>query len=153
VVNHDTLLYRHYAGDNPTGCYRVTAVDSNFNESPYSNWVCVDQCSYYELPNVFTPNNDGSNDTFVPLTPPDVVAKFIDKIDLKIYSRWGNLVYSTENPQIEWDGKADNSNIRVLPGVYYYVCDVYEKRISGIEHRVLTGFVHIFHNDEKVSPE
>ncbi|MGD9992180.1 MAG: gliding motility-associated C-terminal domain-containing protein [Salinivirgaceae bacterium] len=153
VVNRDTLHYRHYAGDNPTGCYKVTAVDSNYNESPYSNWVCVDQCSYYELPNVFTPNNDGSNDTFVPLTPPDIVSKFIDKIDLKIYSRWGNLVFSTENPQIEWDGKANNSNIRVAPGVYYYVCDVYEKRISGLEHRVLTGFVHIFHNDEKVLPE
>lgn len=151
VLNQDSTRYLHFAGENPSGCYAATAVDSSNNESDLSQQVCVDKCSYYELPNVFTPNNDGTNDLLVPLTPFEVVENFIDKIDLKIYSRWGNLVFETANPRIEWDGKQKQTNQRVAPGVYYYVCDVYEKRISGVEHRILTGFIHIFH-EKNVPP-
>jgi gliding motility-associated-like protein len=153
VLNHDSTTFMHYAGENPSGCYVVTAVDSSLNESAFSNWVCVDKCTYYELPNVFTPNNDGFNDLFIPITPLDIVTNFIDKIDLKIYSRWGNLVFETENPKIEWNGKQLQTNNLVTPGVYYYVCDVYERRISGTEHRILTGFIHVYHNKNNLNTE
>ncbi len=46
------------------GCYYVTAVDRSGNESRPSNTVCKDNCPYYELPNVMTPNADGKNDLF-----------------------------------------------------------------------------------------
>ncbi|HQV01636.1 MAG TPA: gliding motility-associated C-terminal domain-containing protein, partial [Bacteroidia bacterium] len=46
------------------GCYQVTAFDSLGNESALSNKVCVDNCPVYELPNIFSPNDDGKNDTF-----------------------------------------------------------------------------------------
>ena len=63
------------------------------------------------------------------------------------------MVYETTNPRIEWDGKCNKTNKLLQPGVYYYVCEVYEKRISGIEHNTLTGFVHIFYDDGKISHE
>jgi len=146
VLHPDSLQYKHILGEVLAGCYAVTAVDSSLNESGFSNIVCVDNCSYYELPNVFTPNGDGVNDFFIPITPAQVINKYVDKIDLKMYSRWGSLVYETTNPLIEWDGKSKQTKKILKPGVYYYVCDVYEKRISGIEHRILSGFVHIFYD-------
>ncbi len=151
VMNHDTLTYRHYSGETPSGCYKVTAVDSNLNESAFSNFVCVDICSYYELPNVFTPNGDGMNDTFIPLPPAEVIDNYIDHIELSIYSRWGNQVFETTDPHINWDAKSSQTDKKVTSGVYYYVCEVYEKRISGVEHRTLTGFVHVLYGQN--SPE
>ena len=147
VMNHDTLIYRHYAGKFPSGCYRVTSVDSNYNESPFSNYVCVDICDFYELPNIFTPNADGINDLMVPMTPADVIDHGIDHIDLKMYSRWGDLIFETTNPHIEWDATSSQTKVKVSPGVFYYVCEVYEKRISGVEHRTLTGFVHVIYGE------
>lgn len=147
VLHPDSLQYFHQQGEIFGACYAVTAIDSNFNESNFSNIICIDNCSYYELPNVFTPNGDGRNDLFIPITPQRVIDMYIESINLNIYSRWGSLVYETTNPRIEWDGKNNKSNKLLKPGVYYYVCEVYEKRISGIEHRTLTGFVHILYDD------
>ena len=68
------------------------------------------------IPNVLTPNNDGFNDTW-----------FIKNIDLfpknavRIVSRWGDEVFSTNNYQNNWDGTYGNG---LLPaGTYYYILD------------------------------
>ncbi|HEX6223165.1 MAG TPA: fibronectin type III domain-containing protein, partial [Chryseolinea sp.] len=45
-------------------CYKISAVDRSLNESELSDAVCNDNCPYYELPNVFTPNGDNCNDLF-----------------------------------------------------------------------------------------
>ncbi len=122
------------------GCYYVTAVDSFNNESLPSNPVCfdIDQCYLYELPNVFTPNGDGSNDQYRPF-PYD----FVDKIDIVIFNRWGTVVFKTEDPDINWDGKDKNSKNDCSVGVYYYVCDVFENRLGGIQKRTLQGIIHL----------
>ena len=65
-------------------------------------------------------------------------------VNMKIYNRWGKLVFKTENPDILWDGKDIDSKKPVTDGVYYYICDVYERRLTGIEPRAITGFIHIF---------
>ena len=50
------------------GCYKVYAVDRSGNRSEEpSNTVCNDNCPYYKLPNIITPNDDGTNDVFRPL--------------------------------------------------------------------------------------
>ena len=136
--------YRHHPENSMAGCYAVTAVDSVGNESTFSNIVCVDECINYELPNVFTPNGDGINDLFRPY-PHNIV----EKIDLKIYGRWGNLVYQTSDPDINWNAVHMDSGKKVPPGVYYYICDVFERRLTGLEPRYLIGFVHVLYSDEK----
>jgi hypothetical protein len=45
-------------------CYKVSAIDRAGNESDLSDEFCFDNCPYYELPNVFTPNGDMCNDYF-----------------------------------------------------------------------------------------
>ena len=51
-------LFSHQPEDGIIGCYAVTAVDTFFNESAFSNIECVSSCPIYDLPNTFTPNND-----------------------------------------------------------------------------------------------
>ncbi len=60
----DTVFYHRMSeGFMLAGCYAVSAIDSFENESAFSAKICVDNCIMYELPNVFTPNGDGINDT------------------------------------------------------------------------------------------
>ena len=139
--NHNS--YNHIPQVSMAGCYQISALDSAGNESILSNKICVDSCSYYELPNVFTPNGDGVNDILHPGP-----YKFVDHIDLKIFNRWGTLVFETTDPDINWNGRIANSNKKVSPGVYYYVCDVYEYRLTGIVPRTLKGFIHIFYSNK-----
>ncbi len=134
------------------GCYKVRAIDRSNNVGEFSEEVCVDNCPYYELPNVFTPNGDGCNDVFSAYHDRGGVdesgfgkcgdidaskcARFVRRVDLTIYNRWGGVVYTytgfgpsertDENSNsiyIDWDGVGDNGN-EVASGVYYYQAEV-----------------------------
>jgi gliding motility-associated-like protein len=137
----DTVFY-HRMGEGfmLAGCYAVTAIDSFENESAFSPKICVDKCPLYSLANVFTPNGDGINDFYISSN----LNNAVEKVDMKIFNRFGQLVFETSDPAINWDGKFRNSDNNVSSGVYYYVCDVYEPRISGIEIRTLVGFIHVY---------
>ena len=143
----DDTTYIHILQGSLAGCYAVTAVDSFGNESENSVLSCVDNCIDYKLPNVFTPNGDGMNDYFRPNS-----YSFVERVDMKIYNRWGNLVFRTEDPDINWDGKQMNTDRLVSPGVYYYVCDVFEQRLTGLEVRNLVGFVYVITEAGAVNP-
>ena len=145
INNPDDTTYIHYPENSLAGCYMVTAIDSFQNESAATNKVCADNCDYYSLPNTFSPNDDGVNDLFIPFP-----YQLVEKVDMKIYSRWGNLVFETENPDLNWDGRDMMTNSKVSSGVYYYVCDVWEYRLTGLEVRNITGFINLF-SDENVT--
>jgi len=137
IQDINTTFFLHDSLSSIAGCYAVTSVDSFENESAYSNIVCVDNCPYYELPNVFTPNDDGSNDFFTPLHP----YKYVKDIDIKIYNRWGTEVFRTNDPEIMWDGKSSQTKTNCSDGVYYYICIVNDIRLKGIIPRFLKGNV------------
>ena len=139
TLSPEDTTYLHFPAETLAGCYYVTAIDSFNNQSQPSPVVCVDECFSYSIPNVFSPNGDGINDILRPIELQEV-----EKIDLKIYNRWGQLVFETSDPLINWDGKHKDTNDLVSPGVYYYICDVYEKRLTGIEPRNITGFVYVY---------
>lgn len=129
-------------------CYKVSAVDRSGNESDLSEEFCFDNCPYYELPNVFTPNDDHCNDLFsaysdrYPLDENgndacgkvDVsdrkkrCARFVDHVNFTVYNRWGKEVYSYQSGTeqsiyIDWNGKDDGGK-DLAPGVYYYIAQV-----------------------------
>jgi len=141
--NRNDTSYNQIPDESLTGCYYVTAIDSFSNESNASIRVCLDECTGYELPNVFSPNNDDINDTYKALR-----TSYVEKVDFQVFNRWGLLVYKTEDPDIKWDGKLLDSNELVSPGVYYYICEVFEYRLSGLESYTLTGFIYVYSGDE-----
>lgn len=124
------------------GCYAITALDTFGNQSLMSNIVCVDNCPEYVLPNVFTPNADGTNDFFIPFP-----YQYIESIDIKIYDRWGVLVFETKDPALNWDGHDRTTGKLCTDGVYYYTCTVNEIRLQGIVPRKISGFFHLFGKD------
>ncbi|MEO1435538.1 MAG: gliding motility-associated C-terminal domain-containing protein, partial [Bacteroidota bacterium] len=134
----DTTL-THQPGFTVAGCYAVTAIDSVGNESVFSNIVCVDNCPIYELPNVFTPNGDGANDLYVPFP-----YRFIERVDIQIFNRWGQLVFETSDPDINWNG-TNFGGQDLKEGVYYYKALVFERRLDGIIGRgePLSGYIHL----------
>lgn len=121
------------------GCYYITAVDSIGNESPPSDTVCVDNCPRYILPNTFTPNGDGYNDLFRPR-----LKRFIAFVDFKVYNRWGNLVFETSDPDLNWSG-ANSNGTELADGTYHYICRVFEQKLDGnlpVETS-LSGFIEL----------
>jgi gliding motility-associated-like protein len=122
------------------GCYYITAVDSiqYGNESVPSNVICTDNCPSYWLPNIFTPNADGYNDLFVPFP-----YNFVESVELKIFNRWGQLVFETTDPDIRWNGTNIKTGKPLSEGVYYYTCLVNTIRLIGIDPVELNGFVHL----------
>ncbi len=123
------------------GCYAVAAVDSLGNESALSSTECIDNCPFYILPNTFTPNGDGNNDLFTPRQN-----FFISRVDFKVFNEWGNLVFETMDPELNWDGKSNSS--KVSAGTYYYVCDVFiQEGNNEIRHgEPLQGFINIVYD-------
>ena len=102
--------------------------------------VCFDNCPSYWLPNVFSPNGDGVNDFFSALVP----YSYVESIDIKIYNRWGQVIFETTDPDINWDGIHMDSGVLVPDGVYYYLCTVNTIRLTGTEPIILKGFFHLF---------
>ncbi|MFC2111501.1 gliding motility-associated C-terminal domain-containing protein, partial [Bacteroidota bacterium] len=141
INNPNDTVYIHTGLKSIAGCYTIVAVDSFINKSIFSNVVCVDidSCDLYSLPNVFTPNGDGYNDFFIPFP-----YSFVDHIDLQIFNRWGNIVFTSIDPDINWDGKNKDTHNIVPDGVYFFVCDVYEIRLEGLVKRNITGTVHVY---------
>jgi gliding motility-associated-like protein len=136
INDKSTFSYKHYPGDIIAGCYEVSAFDLVGNEGQKSVMICVDSCNFYEIPNVFTPNGDDINDRLIAKT-----SGLVEKIELKIFNRYGVLIFQTEEPKINWDGTYKGKI--VSPGVYFYQCEVYERRITGLEQFHLSGFVHV----------
>ena len=151
ITTIDDTTFTHTNDGSGAGCYVVTATDSvqYGNESDSSNVVCFDNCPYYWLPNVFTPNGDGSNDFFTALEP----YYHIESIDMHIYNRWGEQVFHTTDPDVKWDGIHMKSGNPATDGVYYYHCTLYTIRLTGIDPVNIKGFIHLFGQSEGTNTE
>lgn len=68
------------------------------------------------VPNTFTPNGDGTNDVFTILLNSNVLVKY-----LRIFNRWGNVVFQTTDINNYWDGFKSSSQVPV--GVYYWILE------------------------------
>lgn len=80
-------------------CYQITAFKSgDTSVISESNINCVSTEPRLYAPNVFTVNGDNLNDVFY------VQGIFIATFELKIYNRWGELVFMTNNMYEGWDG-------------------------------------------------
>jgi CHU_C Type IX secretion signal domain len=141
-------------------CYKVRAVDRAGNESELSEEFCFDNCPYYELPNVFTPNDDNCNEKFSAygdperspncgaIDDPGKCARFVLDVDFVVYNRWGKEVYRLPQGKersiyIRWNGR-DSDGKELSAGVYYYKADVYFNTVDPAkERKEMKGWVHL----------
>ncbi|MFD1874757.1 gliding motility-associated C-terminal domain-containing protein [Hymenobacter bucti] len=124
------------------GCYQVQAVNAARVRSALSNVACQDNCAFFLLPNIFTPNGDGLNERFRPKT-----ASAIRRTHIQIFNRWGRKVYeSDKDPYINWDGGGAPNEVgtsgKVSDGIYYYLAEVEFADFAGTK-RTYKGWVEI----------
>jgi len=97
----EDVMYTVLATDPLTGCLVSDSINVEvvFAE-PY-------------VPNVFTPNGDGTNDKF------EVFAEGLENFYMAIYNRWGERVFETFNQETGWDGSFHNTDLD--PDVFVYI--------------------------------
>jgi hypothetical protein len=151
-------------------CYKVSSVDRSNNESELSEASCNDNCPYYELPNVFTPNDlnecnstfgawrhreyymNGIDENGVPNWKCGEVdkkcARFVRAVELTVYNRWGKEVYSYRSGgertiYIDWDGRAEDGS-ELAAGIYYYSAEVtFDVVDPDKRNQIIKGWVHL----------
>jgi hypothetical protein len=148
-------------------CYKVTAVDAQGIESDRSEIVCNDNCPYFELPNIFTPNGDDCNEYFSVYGPFNPLiqnasescglgdsnyskcVRFVQHVTVSIFNRWGKEVYTYTSGRgensiyINWDGK-DKDGTMLSSGVYFYLARVnFDTLVEEERDKTLKGWVHL----------
>ena len=107
-------------------------VASNVNHCVDSmiKYIDVEPKVIYHLPNAFSANQDAKNDVFKG-------AGFLEGMTgfkMRIWNRWGELVFETSNPNEGWNGQKFNSGRDEPQGVY--VCVVQFKGPRGESHEI-----------------
>lgn len=138
IKQGDVLEFKTDGLNSIAGCYAVNATDINGNSGDNSPDFCIDNCPEFELPNVFSPNGDGINDFYMA-----VKVRQVKEINLVITDRWGNLAFKSTDPAFKWNGVSQISKEPASDGTFFYVCEVFEWRISGISKRTLKGTIQL----------
>ena len=112
IIPGNKIVYDWYEGSQEISTGQSITVTPNETTWYY---VYLDLCSGITLkdsvmvfvakpiPNAFTPNGDGKNDTFSVIgTPSDNITHY----SFEIFNRWGQAVFSTTNIETAWDGKS-----------------------------------------------
>ncbi|MEX0812927.1 MAG: gliding motility-associated C-terminal domain-containing protein [Chitinophagales bacterium] len=106
-----------YINNLPPGDYSVTVTDQNNCSDTASASISETDVECLRIPNSFTPNGDGKNDTWV-LGNIDM----FPNVKIKIFNKWGNLLYESNGYATPWDGTVNGEE---LPAdTYYYIIDL-----------------------------
>jgi gliding motility-associated-like protein len=147
-ISVDPLINPHWSDGSTDSTFTVTETGEyqlNFEMigCEFSRTLFVEptiECPCDEpvfVPNAFTPDSDGINDFFKP-----VIFCPLSDYELRVFNRWGEVVFYSSDPQRVWDGSHKNGDYYVENGVYQYVLQI--KRIIEVEDEVYTGHITIF---------
>jgi gliding motility-associated-like protein len=121
---------------NAPGNYTVSLIAfgaNGCNDTLDYNFV-IDGVSDVQLVNVFTPNNDGANDVFKPITTG------LYEMKVWVFDRWGVLMYNWNGVKGGWDGYT-TSGIQCPDGVYVYIIEA--KGFDGKEYKLKSNLTLI----------
>jgi gliding motility-associated-like protein len=113
TVVHPTHTYQ-YLGIYPT--WLVAINQFGCKDTIKKNIEVLNDVGIY-IPNAFTPDNNGLNESFF---PQGYGIKDEDKYKLEIFDRWGELIYSSDNLHRGWDGRVKGTDKIAEEGVYIY---------------------------------
>ena len=92
-------------------------------------------CNVY-VPNAFSPNDDGRNDQFLPY--PNCA---IGDYNMKVFNRWGKLVFETDSIDKGWDGKVKGELMQ--PDVFVYIITFTYAEDDQQKEEILSGDVSL----------
>lgn len=117
---------------NNSGTYWVQLTDENGCTKKDSVTVIIQGCDECKLfiPSAFTPNNDGKNDLF--RVKPKCLNIGLNGFKMRIYDRWGNLVFFSNNIYEGWDGRYKG---KILAGTYVYLAEYSFKKDNPLQQR------------------
>ncbi len=101
-------------------------------------WVILEDCVVepevvdVTLPNIFTPNGDGSNSQFTPITMSGVKS-----LSIEVYNRWGQMVYTSGSLNFAWNGRSPAGEF-VTDGTYFWVLTYESQDGPGEQRGVVT---------------
>jgi gliding motility-associated-like protein len=103
---------------------RVDPLDPyNPNPEPAkSNYAYIYKDLKILVPNIFTPN--GRNPIFLPR----ILATQVNSFNMKIFNRWGKMVFETNDEFQGWDGRDKDNSTTCQPGAYVYMLEVKDSR-------------------------
>jgi gliding motility-associated-like protein len=120
---------------NSSGDYLLEFSDENSCEQEITFTVLdKDSCELITMPNVFSPNNDLINDVFRPID-----YEYVSSSTLKIFNRWGGLVWSTDNVIEGWNGK--HFDTECLEGIYTWLV---EFKTNKDVYKTKSGTVNLY---------
>ena len=115
------------------GTYTVTAMQDHCS---VSTWYQIETCELnIYLPNAITPDNDGINDYFC---LHEKYLPLIDEFEIRIYTRWGELIYYSDDKNFKWNGEYRGRINRNI--MYTYLINFTDNR--GIPYQ-LTGTITV----------
>ncbi|MBS3914958.1 MAG: gliding motility-associated C-terminal domain-containing protein [Bacteroidetes bacterium] len=124
-----------------SGVYWVCLIAKN--STGCEDTICkpVEVNLFIFLANVFTPGSlDGKNDTYrVPIQGQDV-------FELKIFNRWGERVFQSEDPRKQWDGSVNNKGAECPAGTYFYQLKYRFKGKEKVE--VISGSINLIRDTQ-----
>lgn len=85
----------------------------SFSSFDFAKAEMEEECKLY-VPNIFSPNDDGINDLFLAATDCTV-----SDFQMKIFSRWGRLVFESKRLEDGWDGKVNGAQLPADTYVYF----------------------------------
>jgi large repetitive protein len=131
--NSENPLHSYGSIDNYT--VWLYAFDSFGCVDSISASIVVQDVFTLYIPNAFSPNGDGVNDTFMAFG----LGVDAEDYSLRVFDRWGKLVFHTTSINVSWDGSIDGVKREELrTTVYTYVIDFKDRK--GLPHQ-RRGFV------------
>ena len=127
--SHDDELEDQYDAPGEF-CYRVRAEQSDSGWASISNEVCLTLPPVVWIPNALVHN--GFNNTW----KPSVAFADVTEYRVDVFSRWGDLIWTTQDPDAAWDGTKDGA---LLPEAFY----PYTLRIQDGAGRVVARMGHV----------
>jgi len=124
----------HTYGDTGTYCVTLTVQSPGGCSDITTNCLVIEPEYTFYIPNGFTPNGDGLNPVFAPK------GQNIEEFTMRIYDRWGNMIFRSTAVNEGWDGKVQGKADIAQQDVYVYTIDV--KDNLGKRHKY-TGTVTI----------
>ena len=141
VVNPEGMALEWSTGESTenitvsdTGYFVVTKTNEfncSVTDSAFIDQYCEEKT--FTMPNVFTPNGDGTNETFIPVESPVDLLEYFTFINFRVLNRWGLVVHLSNQYLPKWDGNHQGTGLSCPSGTYYWIIqykDIYGKEKS-----------------------